>query len=307
MGLFEDCFNGTLTATQLKGYLASTDINAQHPDKGITPLIAAVFSSQATTVRRLLEVGKADPNTPSIDGQTPLSWAASTARKNRAQIVSLLLENGADVDSTCDAVRGETPLMLVLNETRDPDVIRLLVEAGASLDAVNKKGETVEDIARRLNSPAVNAALYPNKSRIDLGEVIRTIVGLIGIIIAWVNNETVNKIVRGVTKEMNEVVKRMHGIDGERDDNLEKASKRSPSINSSNSSRSWTNTGFSFRFFAENLGQRTEDTSRIQGVNQHLRNQNRSRYLFLWREQTVPANRGRESNRPAQRSHGPVE
>ncbi|KAJ2989286.1 hypothetical protein NUW58_g3545 [Xylaria curta] len=223
MGLFEDCFDGSLTTTNLKRYLVDNDINAPHPKKGVTPLIAAIFSGHVTVVKRLLEVGEADANAPSVDEQTPLLWASVT-RKNRAGIVHLLLEHKADVDARCQTTQLNTPLMRVLNDSRDPDVIRLLVEAGASLTIENKKRETAEDIARKLNNPAVNTALYASKSFIDLETLVKVIVGLIGIIIAWVNSETVNNVVKGVMKEMNEVVKNMHGMTGERDAELEKVS-----------------------------------------------------------------------------------
>jgi ankyrin repeat protein len=231
MGLFEDCFDGSLTTTNLKRYLADTDINAVHPQKGVTPLIAAIFGGHLATVQRLLEVGKCDADAPSIDGQTPLLWA-SVARKNRAQIVSLLLERHIDVDANCEATQHQTPLMRVLNGSRDPDVIRMLVNRGASLTIRNKKSrQTPEDIARKLNDPVVMAALYPSKTALDLEGVVKVIVGLIGIIIAWVNSETVNKVIKGVTEEMNDVVKKMYGVGGERDAELEQASSENvPSL-----------------------------------------------------------------------------
>ncbi len=104
--------------------------------------------------------------------------------------------------------------MLVLKESRDPEVIRPLVERGASFTAVNKKDKTVEDMAIKINSAAINLALYASKSRLDVAEVIQGIVGLIGIIIAWLNNQTLNKVVWGVTREMNKVIRKVHNISG---------------------------------------------------------------------------------------------
>ncbi|KAL7629160.1 hypothetical protein AAE478_000679 [Parahypoxylon ruwenzoriense] len=222
MSLFDDIFSGTLTATNLKNYLKDTDIDALHPQKKVTPLIAAVFAGHANIVEQLLEIGHADANVPSADGQSPLCWAAVATRRDRAKIVDLLLKHKADVDGTCDALRGETPLMLVMKESRDLDTIRLLVEAGASFSAINKKGETVEDIARKLNSPVMDAALHPTQRSLDVAEVTKMIVGVIGIIIAWVNSQTLNNIVRGVTKEMSKVIEKIYDISGERNEELEK-------------------------------------------------------------------------------------
>ncbi|KAK4112069.1 hypothetical protein N656DRAFT_829416 [Canariomyces notabilis] len=236
--LLNHCMSGTLTPTLLRSQLSSSsnpepdskphlDINAIHPTKGITLLIAAIFKSHPTTVSLLLSTGHANRNTSSRDGVTPLCWATTATLKHHAQIVSLLLNAGADVDGTCETLRNETPFMLTLCESRDTEVIKLLVEAGASFTAPSKKGETVEDVARRvgaLGDPGVKAALYPRESRLNLEEVVRVICAVIGIVVAWVNSATVERVIGGggVVKEMGEVVKKWHGLEGRRDESLEK-------------------------------------------------------------------------------------
>ena len=139
---------------------------------GNTPLFAAVTAG-VENVRLLLDKG-ANPNATSQTGATPLMAVRSsdvvallvsrgadvTAQSKRGETalgdaagrgdlvaVRLLLDKGADVNAK--DYRGYTPLMHATQYDRDsPDVIRLLLARGASVN-VTAEGHTPMSIAAR--------------------------------------------------------------------------------------------------------------------------------------------------------------
>ena len=81
----------------------------------------------------------------------------ATASGNRA-VVELLLDAGATVDAL--DVRGMTPLMWSVSTDRpEPRVVRTLLERGADRNATSKATESAVDWARKFNNPAVLAEL----------------------------------------------------------------------------------------------------------------------------------------------------
>ncbi len=69
----------------------------------ISPFCKAIMQGEFETVKKMIALGE-DVNRKSL-GKTPLIFAA---RYNRAEIVALLLESGADPNLRCD--KGYTPL-----------------------------------------------------------------------------------------------------------------------------------------------------------------------------------------------------
>ena len=79
----------------------------------LTPLIAAIRTGQAKSVRVLVDAG-ANVDKTSPDGRTPLFWATWEKNAgNRVDIVRILLEANPkpEVDLTSVAVGNNTPLM----------------------------------------------------------------------------------------------------------------------------------------------------------------------------------------------------
>ncbi|KAK5635619.1 hypothetical protein RRF57_011331 [Xylaria bambusicola] len=67
-------------------------------------------------------------------GQTPLSWAA---RNGHEEIVQLLVEKGADIESK-DSI-GRTPLLWAAEEGHQ-EIVQLLVEKGADVNSKSTSG-----------------------------------------------------------------------------------------------------------------------------------------------------------------------
>lgn len=91
---------------------------------GSTPLMYAVLYGDAESVRFLLENG-ADANIRNEAGATALMWAMDDLDTTR-----LLLRNGADVNARSDD--GRTPLLIASSFRQSYDVMKLLLDRGAS-------------------------------------------------------------------------------------------------------------------------------------------------------------------------------
>jgi ankyrin repeat protein/O-glycosyl hydrolase len=126
---------------------------------GFAPLHQAALGGHLETVRLLLELG-ADPKQRDLHGWSPLHWAAASSRNSAIEIMRVLLVEGADPSAT-DA-EGKTPLHIAAANfvnPRAPDSrlrgrrdsyglylnaerLRILVEAGAPLNATDEQGRT---------------------------------------------------------------------------------------------------------------------------------------------------------------------
>lgn len=100
-------------------------------------------------------------NTPMLDGSTALHWAAL---RDQAEVVSFLLERGADVEARNR--NGVYPLYLAaLNGSAK--VTSLLLEAGADPNAELPNGETVLMTAARTGAPEVLELLLSYGALVD--------------------------------------------------------------------------------------------------------------------------------------------
>lgn len=110
-----------------------------------TALIFAVLNQHLDSVRTLLSAG-ADPNVKVRRGRTALS--AATA-KNRGDLVSMLVEAGADVNML-SGIPGKmrTPLMIAA-ELGAAYAADSLLRGGSHLNIRNSMGDTALDVARQ--------------------------------------------------------------------------------------------------------------------------------------------------------------
>ncbi|MET0328498.1 MAG: ankyrin repeat domain-containing protein [Luteimonas sp.] len=123
-----------------------------HPDatdaQGSPPLQAAILRGDRRAFQALLDAG-ADPTTAATNGNTAMHVAAM---QSDARYLEALLAGGAAVD-TPNAKNRETPLFNAL-EARNDTHIRVLLDAGAAVDATDAFGATLLHKAARINATA---------------------------------------------------------------------------------------------------------------------------------------------------------
>ena len=113
-----------------------------HAVSADVPLIEAVKAADEAAVRNLL-TGRVDVNTPEADGTTALHWAVDG---DHPELVGLLLRAGASVKAANRY--GVTPLWLACTNGSAATVV-LLLKAGADPNTALPEGETVLMTAAR--------------------------------------------------------------------------------------------------------------------------------------------------------------
>jgi ankyrin repeat protein len=132
--------------------------------EGVTPLMNAARAGCEPCVRLLLEHG-ADAAARTDAGLTALHHAAF---KGAVTMVKLLLDSGASANVADD--RGFTPLMMAANSrSKDPQVVRLLLERGADTQPKDNLDRTAADWAQIGGRSEITAMF----SRPTGGEVVK--------------------------------------------------------------------------------------------------------------------------------------
>jgi len=153
---------------------AGADVNVAN-DFRATPLAQACTNGDAAMVALLLDAG-ASPNTPIATGETPIM---TCARSGSVDAIRRLLARGADVNAK-EPSQNQTALMWAAAE-RHPDVVSVLVDGGADLNAATRKGFTALHFAARENDLEsarllVAAGVSVNvRSRPEAAEVARSV------------------------------------------------------------------------------------------------------------------------------------
>jgi uncharacterized protein len=125
---------------------------------GSTALYRAVRAVDLASVKLLMEAG-ANPSLALTDGSTPLMAAAGLGaprggdeevteagdRNDPVDVMKLLVEKGADVNAANEA--GMTPMHYAVQRGVEP-IIQYLASKGARFDAKNKSGRSPADLAR---------------------------------------------------------------------------------------------------------------------------------------------------------------
>jgi uncharacterized protein len=125
---------------------------------GSTPLYRAVRAVDLTAVQMLVD-GGANPSQPLKDGSTPLMAAAGLGaprggdeevteagdRNNPVDVIKILVDKGADVNAANEL--GMTPAHYAVQRGSEA-IIEYLASRGAKFDLKNKQGRTPADLAR---------------------------------------------------------------------------------------------------------------------------------------------------------------
>ena len=130
-----DFFKAAEVSDVIRCLEAGADPN-ERTDGGWTPLY---FAGSAEAVTALLEAG-ADPMARSLHGGTPLHWATTN------EAVTALLQAGANLEAR-DEYRG-TPLHRAAELSKNPEVIKVMLDAGADTAALNAAGKTPWDLVQ---------------------------------------------------------------------------------------------------------------------------------------------------------------
>ncbi|HWB53743.1 MAG TPA: ankyrin repeat domain-containing protein [Tepidisphaeraceae bacterium] len=134
---------------------------------GDTALDWAIYYHHLDVIRKLIELGADVNHTDHAPGYTrgftPLMYVATPFRGKgyypetmavRNQIAQLLIQNGADVNRSTKAAGafggGDTALHFAV-EDQNPQLIRMLLAAGASKNVKDEEGYTPMDIAKWSN------------------------------------------------------------------------------------------------------------------------------------------------------------
>jgi len=198
-----------LTPASLENYLRKdpSSIDSSGGKINMTPLAAACKGGYLDAVRLLLSRG-AKPNTPSLpDNYTSLFYAiAQRPHPNRLAIIQALISVKPDLDVPCNG--KHTPLLIAITQSRDEEIVHLLVDSNASVDEETKKH------AKKYKMD-VRPKAERNSTR---AMIVNLVVSLVQLVIAYTNEGFVKNIVGGVTKKLH--LKQLLGISGSKDNTL---------------------------------------------------------------------------------------
>ena len=143
----EMAFNGNLAAVQ-EFVSKGTPVDSTVDDKS-TALMWAAFNGHTAVAAYLLERG-ATVNAKDINGRTALLYSSSGPYP---ETVGLLLRNGADINVQ-GKTEGFTALMMAAAEGH-LEVARVLLLNGASVDTIDRDGDTAKKFAREKGHTAM--------------------------------------------------------------------------------------------------------------------------------------------------------
>lgn len=169
---------GTLTRGALLDYLDGNKDLINYPDEtGMTLLGHALKNGMSSAVKLLLEAdADVDAKIGRKEQLTPIYFAVTT-RMSKPRSIQLLLEKKpTSLDEACTK-SNETPLMAAISR-KNTEAIRLLINAGASREAKNASGKTVQELVDEISDDskykqAIMDALEPTMRKGGGGGALR--------------------------------------------------------------------------------------------------------------------------------------
>jgi ankyrin repeat protein len=113
---------------------SGVNINCLSQDEGRTPIILAILDNRIDAVKYLLNMG-ADPAISDNWGNA----ICSAALYHRPEIMQLLMDSGADPNTK---TKDGTPVLLFAVSENHVETVKVLIAAGADVNAVSRQGET---------------------------------------------------------------------------------------------------------------------------------------------------------------------
>jgi Ankyrin repeats (3 copies)/Ankyrin repeat len=203
--IHDEALKGALNKTRIARYRASGGASFDIDEldiRGRTALASAALKGHINVVKALVEE-HADVNKASRGSRTALWYAASGTMptKTRFEIINYLLDHDAEIDEPSDD--GNTPLMKVIIEFKDPKVISLLVDRGANINIRNSANKTAKQLGDQTKDPQVIEALLPKDERGgSTGAFVQLIVSFLLFVVAWMNSDLVTGLVKGVAEQL---------------------------------------------------------------------------------------------------------
>jgi ankyrin repeat protein len=141
--------------------VSGADVNATADSEqgmGRTPLDSALFEDQVDAVKLLL-AGGAKLDAADQTGWQPLHYAAyHRATRSMPLLIALAQQKELSIDVRAMGRRGETALMKAA-EMNHLEGIRLLVQAGANVNMLDKYGKNALDYAEFFKKPEASDLL----------------------------------------------------------------------------------------------------------------------------------------------------
>lgn len=139
--------SATLISLKPYAHIESRDKMTDVPDQQVWGLVNSGASLDSITAQ-ILKTGKDVDDFHGISG----SLLSRAVKLQRYDLVNWLLRNGADPNGSG---YSPTPLWMAVSMTQDADMVRLLIEKGASSDVEFGDGVSLLDIAKNEGDPEI--------------------------------------------------------------------------------------------------------------------------------------------------------